>query len=373
VAAAGTKPTSRPAALTPPTPAGTAQAGQVLTGSVGTWSGSPGVFSYQWQRCDAAGANCLGIAGAGAPSYTLTPDDIGSTLALVVTATGPGGETSAPTAKTGVVTAAPLPEASIGAQTAVAGVAGNVQSEDGRATVTWQPGAVPNGLTMILAPFAGTLSVSGSEIAIGVDGLPTGGFPWPVDVAYTAPQPAGTVLGWSTDAKLYAAVPTLAGPALPAGKQLGMYLQDGVAHVLTRVPVRLALFQKGAWGDPSLNSVKGPNLVQHSRVRLLPRKDRTVLVLTRLSTASQAQLYAQVVAKSGRRLAILPKGSILGVAPKPGRAPKTLQTQVLKPGGLAVRLRLNGRFLAPGDYTLRVTAIDPFGRLDTLELPFSVR
>lgn len=373
VGAAGSKPTTRPAALTQPTVAGTAQAGQVLTGSVGTWSGSPSVFSYQWQRCDASAANCLAIAGAGAPTYTLTPDDIGATLSLVVTATGPGGETAAPTAATTVVAPAPLPAVSIGSQAAVAGVAGNVQSDDDRATVTWQPGAVPNGLTMILAPFTGTLTVPGSEIAIGVGGLPAGGFPWPVDVAYTAPQPAGTVLGWSTDAKLYAAVPVLPTPALPAGKQLGMYSQDGVAHVLTRVPVRLALFAKGAWGDPSLNSVKGPSLVQHSKVRVLPRKDRSVLVLTRLSTASQVQLYAQVATKAGARLAILPKGSVLGVPLKPGRAPKTLQTQLLKPGGIPVRLRLNGRFLKPGDYTLRVIAIDPFGRQDKLELPFTVR
>ena len=38
--------------------------------SPGTWTGGkPVVFSYQWKRCDAAGANCVAIAGATAESY----------------------------------------------------------------------------------------------------------------------------------------------------------------------------------------------------------------------------------------------------------------------------------------------------------------
>ncbi len=297
IAAAGTKPTARPAALTPPQIAGLAQTGQTLTAEVGTWSGSPRTFAYQWERCDASAANCVTIAGATLGQYTPTPGDIGATLTAVVTAAGTGGSASATTAMTGVVAAAPLPAVSTGAQLAQPGQAGNVQAEDGRATLTWQPGAVPDGLNVILAPFTGTLSIAGSEIALGVAGLPPGGFPWPVDVAYPAPPQPGTVLGYSTDARIYAAVPALAGPALPADTTIGSYVADGgIVHVLTRVPVRLAYFQAGQWGDPSSSSVQGPTLVQHTKVHVLLRKDHTALVLTRLSTQSQADLYAQVLA-----------------------------------------------------------------------------
>ncbi|MGH3048706.1 MAG: hypothetical protein ACRDLK_01000, partial [Gaiellaceae bacterium] len=371
VASAGTKPSVRPASIAPPLVSGTPQAGQVLTASVGTWSGSPTQFAYQWKRCDATGAGCLAVAGATASTYTATPGDIGATLSLVVTATGAGGETSATTPVTSQVAAAPLPPVAIGSQTAQPGTAGNVQSDDDRATVTWQPGAVPDGLTMILAPFTGALSVTGSEIAVGVADLPPGGFPWPIDIAYTAPQPAGTVLAYSTDTKIYAPVPQLADASLPAANQLGSYVQDGIAHVLTRVPIRLALFQRGAWGDPTLSSIDGPSLVQHAKVHLLPRKDKTVFVLTRLSTKSQAEVYGSVLQKGGKPLAILPKGSRLGVWLQPGRAPKTVRAQLLKPGGIPVRLRLNARFLKHGaTYKLRVIAIDPFGRIDSLILPF---
>jgi len=50
--------------LTPPTIAGTPQAGQTLTASPGQWAGAPSSFAYQWSRCDANGGNCAPIAGA---------------------------------------------------------------------------------------------------------------------------------------------------------------------------------------------------------------------------------------------------------------------------------------------------------------------
>jgi GH25 family lysozyme M1 (1,4-beta-N-acetylmuramidase) len=372
IAAAGTKPTARPTVLTAPQIDGLAQVGQTLTAGVGTWSGSPGSFAYQWFRCDGSGANCVGIAGAALGTYVVTPDDIGSTLTAVVTATGTGGAASATTAPSSPILAAPLPPVSTGEQLASPGVAGNVQDENGVATLTWQPGAVPDGLTAILAPFDGTLSIPGTELALGVAGLPAGGFPWPVDIAYAAPPQPGTVLGYSTDATIYAPVPALASPALPRDATIGAYTADGgIVHVLTRIPIRLAYFQAGQWGDPTRSSVQGPTLVQHSKVRVLLRKDHTALVLTRLSTPSQADLAAQIRAPGKARLAILPKGSRLGPWLAPGRAPKTVQTRLLKGGGIAVRLRVNVRFLQHGKtYRLRVVAVDPWGRSDQLVLPF---
>ncbi|HVS84858.1 MAG TPA: glycoside hydrolase family 25 protein [Gaiellaceae bacterium] len=370
IAKAGTTPGTRPQSLTPPTVEGTLQAGQELTADVGTWAGSPGVFSYQWQRCDATGLACVVLPDGGAPQYTVTPADIGSTLQLLVTASSSGGEASAASAATSVVVPAPLPPPTIGSQIATADGAGNVQTTDGAATVTWQPGAVPPGLTVVLAPFAGGLSLPNTGIALGVADLPPGGFPWPTELAYAAAPAADTVLGYSTDATIYAAVPALATASLPDGKQLGYYLVDGVPHVLTRVPVRIALFQKDAWGDPSLASVKGPTLVQHSKIHVVVRKDKTALVLTRFSTASQVKLSATIVTATGKRVAVIPTGSRFAGPVPAGRAPKSVVAQVLKPGGIEVRLRVNQRFLPRGTYVLRIVAVDPWGRTDTLALPF---
>ncbi|MDX6485153.1 MAG: lysozyme, partial [Gaiellaceae bacterium] len=79
---------TRPAATSIPALTGVAQAGQTLTVSAGTWTGAPTAFTFQWRRCSPAGAECVAILGATAAAYSLTPDDIGSTLSAVVTATG---------------------------------------------------------------------------------------------------------------------------------------------------------------------------------------------------------------------------------------------------------------------------------------------
>ena len=56
------------------------------------------------------------------------------------------------------------PPVSIGTQTVRRGVAGNLQTDDGRATVTWQPGAVPVGKTVSLTTFGGTVVYNGRDV-----------------------------------------------------------------------------------------------------------------------------------------------------------------------------------------------------------------
>ena len=102
-----------PAPTGPPTIAGTALQGQMLTESHGTWEGSPTSYSYQWQRCDAPADECVAIPGAIDQTYTLTDGDVGSTIRVQEWATnsqGTGGPiSSAATSVTAGVVLPPPP------------------------------------------------------------------------------------------------------------------------------------------------------------------------------------------------------------------------------------------------------------------------
>src|SRR5215475_519067 len=68
-----------------PTISGTAEAGQTLTATRGTWSNAPTSFSFAWTRCDTSGNGCASI-GASGRLYTATTADVGHTLRVTVTA-----------------------------------------------------------------------------------------------------------------------------------------------------------------------------------------------------------------------------------------------------------------------------------------------
>src|SRR5207248_227069 len=95
--------------LTSPTITGTAQVNSTLTAHTGSWTGVPApTFSYQWERCDGAGANCADIASATASTYKPVAGDIGSTIRVKVTADNGGGPVGpAESAATPAVVAAP--------------------------------------------------------------------------------------------------------------------------------------------------------------------------------------------------------------------------------------------------------------------------
>jgi hypothetical protein len=100
--------TAAPANLTPPTITGTATEGQVLSASLGSWSGYPTpTLTYQWQRCDQNGLNCNAIGEANSSTYTLGAADVGSTLVVAVTASNSAGSAQASSAASAVVTAPP--------------------------------------------------------------------------------------------------------------------------------------------------------------------------------------------------------------------------------------------------------------------------
>jgi len=98
-----------PRSSAPPTISGATQVGQMLTATTGAWTGTPTAFAYQWQRCDAAGANCADISGAVAQSYQLTDADAGSTLRVTVTARNGAGSGTAASAPSAVVAPSAAP------------------------------------------------------------------------------------------------------------------------------------------------------------------------------------------------------------------------------------------------------------------------
>jgi hypothetical protein len=103
--------------LAPPAPvlsaapaiAGSTAVGQTLTAGEGVWLNDPVTYSYEWEDCDSAGANCTIITGATSASYTLAAADAGHTIRVLVTASNGGGSTSATSDATAAITDAPTP------------------------------------------------------------------------------------------------------------------------------------------------------------------------------------------------------------------------------------------------------------------------
>jgi NHL repeat-containing protein len=147
-----------PSAQAPPTITGPAVSGQTLTEAPAAWSNDPTSITYQWQDCDASGANCVNIAGATAATYTLTAADVGSTVRVVETASNDGGSAGQTAAQTAVVqtatptsTPTPVPAPTSPTPTPVAvslgavPSAGIVVSDRGQAMLTLVCPATPTG------------------------------------------------------------------------------------------------------------------------------------------------------------------------------------------------------------------------------------
>ena len=94
-----------PTNTTPPAISGTAQVGQTLSASTGSWSyQSTPSYTYQWERCDSAGNNCAALSGSTSTTYGVGNDDVSHTLRVVVTAHNAQGTTAATSAQTAAVT-----------------------------------------------------------------------------------------------------------------------------------------------------------------------------------------------------------------------------------------------------------------------------
>jgi hypothetical protein len=94
---------------------GTAQEGQTLTATSGSWTSSSTLsYAYEWRRCDAQGAGCANISGADTSSYLVKHAEIGDTLRVRVTAKNADGSAQSTSNQTAVVTAkSPVPPVTV--------------------------------------------------------------------------------------------------------------------------------------------------------------------------------------------------------------------------------------------------------------------
>jgi subtilisin family serine protease len=153
-----------------PVISGTAQSGQTLTSSTGSWQNSPTGYAYQWARCN---PSCTAIGGATAASYQATDADVGTTLQVTVTASNAGGTTAATSAQTATVQSAPTGNGTFG--TTSIGTSSDPLTMDRKRVNRYQLPVAANvsKLTVYLQP-TGT---SGSQLFTGLIYADSNGVP----------------------------------------------------------------------------------------------------------------------------------------------------------------------------------------------------
>jgi hypothetical protein len=99
----------RPANVEPPAIRGPAQLGGSLLAFRGRWTGVPEpTFELQWLRCAVDGSACTAIDQATGPQYTLERSDVGTALALRVTASNGAGSATVDSVATNPVEGDPF-------------------------------------------------------------------------------------------------------------------------------------------------------------------------------------------------------------------------------------------------------------------------
>ena len=221
-----------------PTVAGTYSVGSSLTGSTGTWQGTPApVLEYQWMRCSAAAdtLRCVEIFEATDLSYTVSGDDAGSWIRLRVTGSNAGATVVAySVAPTAAVSGPPavITEATVGCDSAAycaKTVGGGLTAYRGTwaglpapsVAHTWYVCDYPYGFDELgddctLVPSSSTVT---KYTALRADKY------YRIKVVATNSQ--GTATSWSATSVAIAAAPNLAtGSAVSIGLD-GAYLEVG--------------------------------------------------------------------------------------------------------------------------------------------------
>jgi hypothetical protein len=92
-----------------PVISGSAQVGEELKVSTGTWTGGVSSYSYQWLRCDSKGESCADVAGATSATYGVRNADKDHAMRAEVTAKSNAGSTTVNTDRSAVIKAATSP------------------------------------------------------------------------------------------------------------------------------------------------------------------------------------------------------------------------------------------------------------------------
>jgi opacity protein-like surface antigen len=193
--------TDEPAVKALPEVTGTAREGDTLTAKEGEWEqGEALTYGYQWQRCDANGANCGDIAAAATKAYVAQSADVGRKLRVIVAATDKDGTSQAISGATRDVVAR-------GADPTVR-PAGAQRLSDGTYSIPVASVALPERLTIqrvefrpavirSRTPFTGRFRVMDTrgyavrEALVYVTGVP-------FSRVSTAPETKTDVNGWAT-------------------------------------------------------------------------------------------------------------------------------------------------------------------------------
>ncbi len=83
---------AKPVNISPPQIKGEARAGATLTEEHGGWTNEPTEYTYQWERCDEAGEDCIFPPKLTKQTYKLTSADVGHRIRVIETAINAGGE-----------------------------------------------------------------------------------------------------------------------------------------------------------------------------------------------------------------------------------------------------------------------------------------
>jgi hypothetical protein len=174
---------------------GTLQVPQMLQAASSTWHTTAETrYSFQWQRCDAAGTTCVDIAGARNQAYRLQTADARARLRVMNVATNGDGVTTAATPPTTVIKPA-LPGFSVTPRLTVQGRA------DVGKTLTLTPGtwSASTEITSKLlqfwrcSPRCTALSTAGAGSYL-LDDTDAG---WMMRGSETATGPGGSTVAWA--------------------------------------------------------------------------------------------------------------------------------------------------------------------------------